>query len=840
MQQGRAAIVFAIFVFISFSSLAQKEAYRVYGRVLDGNDDPVPGAFIVVNDTLRGSSSDQGIFEIFLKNSGRYEIQIRHSGFEVFEKNISLNDRKPELEIIAKLAFRELKTVEIVEQAKGENLQKIDAKSVGRVPSASGDFIQQALGAQAGVAMNNELTASYSVRGGSYDENLVYVNGVQVYRPFLVRAGQQEGLSFLNSALVDNIKFSAGGFSARYGDKMSSVLDIQYKKPQTLEGEFALGLMGGDFAFGNSSKNQKWTYIGGVRFRSNQLLLGSLETKGEYQPQFWDAQVYATHKISEKSEIGILGVYSNNRFRFVPQTRVTEFGGFSQALRFTVFFDGKEESKQQSATGAIDFTHYFSNQLKLKVTASHFATYQQEYFDIIGQYRLDETNRDFESDDFGDVVRNLGIGGFLNHARNYIIGNVSNLQAQVNYEKGKHFFRLGAQASVEQFEEQWREYQYVDSADYSLPRNDDSLLVFENIRANNQLNTFRYQFFAEDEITWKYDNKATLSLNAGLRAHYYQFNDQWVGGPRVSVSYSPVFRKQLNDSTTFNRRVTFRASTGLYYQPPFYRDLRGLNGEISSSVMAQKSTHAVIGMEYNLFIWKRPFKLISEAYYKWYDDLIPYELENVRIRYYGTNNAVGFARGFDVKLHGEFIEGLESWISAGILDTQEDLLDDVRQTFINTDGDTIQTFTFNRQVDTVLTDAPGFIPRPTDQRFRVGLFFKDEMPGFEDLTVQLSIQYGTPLPFGPPDFNRYKDVLRTTSYKRVDVGFSKEFIKPGKNYTSFLRHLNSLNLTVEFLNLLDAQNVVNSTWIKDVSGGLYGIPNYLTRRLINIKVSGRF
>ncbi len=835
MQFSFRGLLAAGILFYSTLSFAQ---HTLQGTVTDPVNNPIPGALIVVNDSLRVASEQDGSYVLPNIQPKKATLMARHAGYQTFTQSINLTDSVTTFNIV--LRYLELKTVEITERARTDNLQKLSSKDIGNVPTASGDFIQNVLGAQAGVAINNELTASYSVRGGSYDENLVYVNGIQVYRPFLVRAGQQEGLSFVNSALVDNIQFSAGGFAARYGDKMSSVLDITYKKPDSLEGEVSLGLMGTNLALGNASKNGKWTYIGGVRFQSNALLLGSLETKGEYQPQFWDAQTYITHKISDKTELSLLGVYSSNRFRFVPTTRTTEFGGFAQTLRFTVFFDGKEESKQQSGTAALNLTHRFTDKLRTETTVSHYATYQQENFDIVGQYRLDETNRDFGSDDFGDVVRNLGVGGFLNHARNYIIGNVTNFQSRLFWQTGLHYIRAGATYSLENFDEQWREYQYIDSADYSLPRNPNTVEVFDNIRAENRVNTQRLQLFVEDEVRLDFDNETAIAFNAGVRAHYYQYTDQWVGGPRASIAYYPNKKVPLNDSITVKRDIVWRLSGGMYYQPPLYRELRGIQGNLVPDIEAQRSIHAVLSLNYGLFMWNRPFKLISELYYKTYDNLIPYELENVRIRYYGENSAVGFARGFDMKLHGEFVKGLESWVSIGLLDTQEDILNDVERIFLNTDGDTIYSFTRNREVDSVITNQPGFIPRPTDQRFRFGLHFKDEMPGFEDFTVQLSFLYGTPLPFGPPDFNRFRDTLRTTSYKRVDIGFSKEFIDPTKPPKGFLGHFKSLKFSVLVLNVLDAQNIVNSTWIRDVSGGQYGVPNYLTRRLVNLQLTGTF
>ncbi|WP_170227100.1 TonB-dependent receptor [Luteibaculum oceani] len=824
-----------LFLAFAFTSTFAQTTFS--GWITEETGSPVPNAIIIANDSVVAVSTEDGTFS-FNGNYQKVKIQVRHTGFQPFYRVIQPKGNEVKLKF--ELDYLQLSEVLIEEKARTDNLQKLSAKDISEIPSASGDFIQQVLGAQAGVAINNELSASYSVRGGSYDENLVYVNGIRVYRPFLVRAGQQEGLSFINSAMVENINFSAGGFAARYGDKMSSVLDITYKKPKKFEGEAELGLMGGNFAAGSASLDGKWTYIGGIRYRANGLLLGSLETRGEYQPQFWDAQFYGTHQLSDKTEIGLLAVHSNNRFRFVPQTRETDFGGFAQALKFTVFFDGQEESRQSATTTALEINHQFSNRSKLNVTLSNFGTVQTENFDIVGQYRLDETNRDFGSDEFGDVVRNLGIGGFLNNARNRIDGNVSSIQARHSYSLGRHFIRTGASYSIENFTEKVKEYQYVDSADYSIPRDPNQLLVFENLRARNKLNTSRIQFFAEDE--WKIDlpKDAELAINAGFRGHYYQYNNQFVAGPRASIAFYPKIINQINDSLSVNREMVVRLSYGQYYQPPFYRDLRSLNGVISPDIRAQKSTHYVLSLEYGLIIWDRPFKLLSEFYYKDYDNLIPYELENVRIRYYGENSAKGYATGFDVKLNGEFIEGLESWLSLGVLSTEEDLFNDREEIYLNSDGDTIPSFSFNKTPVDTIVNFPGFIPRPTDQRLRFGMFFRDQMPGFEDLTVQLNFLFGTGLPFGPPDFNRYKDILRTTSYKRVDVGFSKEFIKAGKEYSGLRKNLKSLNFSVEILNLLDAQNVVNHTWIKDVSGGQFAIPNYLTRRRINLKLTALF
>lgn len=820
------------------SYLASSQEYiQVSGSISAPDGSPVPAAIITLDDTLNFISNTQGRFNIPKITRGRHKVTCRHTGFKVFEKQLNLD---PDFKLNISLDYHQLNEVVIQEDANADNLQKLSSKNLTSVPNATGDFIQRVLGAQAGVAINNELSASYSVRGGSYDENLIYVNGIQVYRPFLVRAGQQEGLSFVNPAMVENVRFSAGGYTARYGDKMSSVLDVKYRKPTQFEGEAVLGLMGGNLAIGNQSENGKWSYIGGIRMRSNALLLGTQETKGEYQPRFWDAQVYVTHHLNSKNDISLLNVFSSNRFTFVPQTRSTEFGGFTAALRFTVFFDGQEQSQQNANTTSLQWTHRFSNKQKLELTLSNYYTYQQENFDVVGQYRLDETNRDFGSDDFGDVVRNLGVGGFLNHARNYIEAEVQSLSANYFHEIGLHTFRVGTTISTESFNEKWKEYQYIDSADFSLPRSADGVMVFESIRARNTMQTTRVQAFIEDEYNIRDANEGLWSINLGARGQFHEYTDQLFGGPRASISYSPKVLRKINDSTTVNREVVFRLAGGTYYQAPFYRELRGLQGQLNPNLRAQKATHLVLGAEYALLLWGRPFKLIGEAYHKWYQDLIPYELENVRLRYYGNNLADGFARGMDFKLHGEFIPGLESWFSIGLLSTQEDIANDRVVEYLNQSGEVIRSFTFDKEVADSNVFNPGYIPRPSDQRLRVGLYLQDEMPGFEDLTVQLNVLFGTGLPYGPPDFSRYKDTLRTTSYRRVDVGFNKEFIKPGKKYKGLLSHLKSLTLSVEILNVLDAQNIVNNTWIRDVNGTQFAIPNYLTRRLFNIRMNARF
>lgn len=833
---------FFLLTLLCFSLSSFAQTVKVQGILNDVQGEGIPGAYIIDLNTKKASSSNiDGEFLMKAKvKDEQISLRVSHTGFQDTIISIAHNNQETYL---IELTLNSLTLSEVVVEGKTRQtttLQNLDPLAAKAATTASGDFINATLSTEMGVAINNELSASYSVRGGSYDENLIYVNGIEIYRPFLIRAGEQEGLSFVNSDLVESIQFSAGGFPARYGDKMSSVLDIQYKKPKETGGGFEASMLGGAVYFENAWKNQKITQVTGVRYRSNQYILGSLDTDGEYKPRFGDLQTFWNFQISPKSNISVLGQYANNLYRFIPKTRETEFGGIQQALRLTVFFDGQEQSSYNSGTGNISWEYQAKDNLKWQTYLSHFRTQEREQFDVVGQYFLDEIEKDKSSEDFGQVVQNLGVGGFLNHARNGLDANVTTFGTKAQLNTRNHLIRWGVEGRSEQLKDRIKEWVYIDSADYSLPQSEAQLSVTQFIQAKNEFHALKATAFIEDQFSLYTNKENEVQFNLGIRGSHNNFNNQTLFSPRGSIAYLPQWKKQVNDTTVVNKSMTLRLGGGVYYQVPFYRELRNIDGQIDNSIEAQRSIHLVGGIDYPLFIWGRPFVFKSELYYKWMDNLIPYELDNIRIRYYGENNAKGFVRGIDFKINGEFVKGIESWATLSFLEAKEDIANDRYVNYYNEEGGRVLAFSQNQNIVDSTVVYPGYIPRPTDQRVLASIFFRDEMPRNKSLKVQLNLVFGTGLPYGPPTFERYKDTLRTRSYRRVDIGFSKDLITEKTKNNGIFKHFKDAFIAVEIFNLLQINNVVNYQWVRDVNGIQHSVPNYLTSRRVNIKLVGRF
>jgi len=820
--------------------MAQNSAI-VKGKIIDSEGNPIEFANVYVRSQGEGTFTERnGRYSLELEPGESILLEVSHTAFlgksETFDlapgENKSLNFR---------LDFREIKGVEIVDdRSRTTTMEKVPIKDIKMNPTVQ-QGIESVLTSQLGVRMNNELSSNYSVRGGSYAENLVYVNDIEVYRPFLARSGEQEGLSFPNPDMVGSIYFSAGGFDARYGDRMSSVLDIQYKKPERFGGSVSASLLGGSVSLESASKNRRFTQVSGVRYLTNQYILGSLDTQGDYQPDFTDVQTYWTYDLSDSWEVQFLGNYSNNNFKFVPSTRQTQFGSFNEALRFTVFFEGQEVTSFETFFGALSTEYKPNIDTRLKFTASAFRTFENETFDIQGEYFLDELERDLGDDEFGDVVRNRGVGAYLEHARNRLDAIVYSVQHRGYKTIDNKYLQWGLTWRGEDITDKLSEWNYVDSAGYSVPINPrDEIILQDVIKGNSQITSNRIMAYLQNSWDILLDNESQITTTAGIRAHYWDWNNETVISPRGTIAWKPKWTKQINDSTTLTRDVVFRFSTGFYYQPAFYRELRQLDGTINPDIRAQRAIHYVLGADVNFQMWNRPFKFIAEAYYKDYDYLVPYEIDNIRLRYYGTNESVGYAAGLDTKIHGEFIPGIESWASLSFLRTEEDLLEDFYYDFINSDGEVIVPgFTRNdTPVDSVI-NYPGYIPRPTDQLIFFSMFFQDEMPSIPSFKVHVSVLFGSGLPFGPPDFERYKDTERYRAYRRVDIGFSKDLMPKNPNKGLF-KNFKSAVLSLEVWNLLGINNTISYTWIRESGGRQYGVPNFLTQRRVNVKLAFTF
>lgn len=833
-------VIFALFLLAPTCIFAQNTGI-IMGAVKDSKGAVVPYANVYVRSQNKGAVTDEnGRYSLELQPNDTLLIEVSHTSFEKQSKIISLQ-KGALVNLNFKMVDRAIKTVEIkADRDRNGNMERVSIKDIKINPSVQ-QGIESVLTSQTGVHSNNELSSNYSVRGGSYAENLVYVNDIEVYRPFLARSGEQEGLSFPNPDMVGSISFSAGGFDARYGDKMSSVLDIQYKKPVSFGGSVSASLLGGAVSLQTVSKNQKISQITGFRYQTNQYILGSLDTKGDYQPNFADIQSYWTYKLSKKWELNFLGNYSSNNYKFVPGTRQTQFGSINEALRFTVFFEGQELTSFETFFGALSTEYKPNNDTRLKFTASAFRTYENETFDVLGQYFLDELERDLGDDNFGNVVRNRGIGSFLDHARNRLDATVYNFQHRGFKTINNKYLQWGVTWQVENVTDHLSEWNYIDSAGYSVPIHPDNQVVLQDvIKGNNTLLSNRVMGYVQNKWNWRLDNESEITSTVGIRANYWDFNGETVISPRGSISWKPKWIKQINDSTTLMRDVVFRFSTGYYYQPPFYREMRRIDGTLNPELRAQRAIHFVLGADINFQMWDRPFIFITEAYYKALSNLVPYEIDNVRLRYYGENDSKGYATGLDLNLHGDFIPGIESWAGLSFLSTKEDILDDHYYDYYNSDGKLIQPgFTSNSiAVDSTLI-TPGYIPRPTDQLVYFSLFFQDEMPNFEEFKVHLSVLFGTGLPFGPPDYNRYKDIERYPAYRRVDIGFSYDLM-PDNPEKGLFKKFKSAVISLEVWNLFDINNTISYTWIKESSGRQYGIPNYLTSRRLNLKLAVTF
>lgn len=854
------ALFFAMLHLIGFTQTGVVE-----GTIRNQEGEALPNAFVYNKD-----NPDQQVIADLL---GRYEIELAANrniilvfsfvGGKDTEKRVNVKQgQRMELNVFVN-TLEDIGTVII--GADGERqkpMDKINPKIAGYIPTPRNSI--EDLLIQAPVNFTSELSSTYSVRGGSFDENLVYVNDIQVYRPFLVRAGQQEGLSFPNPDMVESIEFSAGGFEAKYGDRMSSVLDIKYRRPTEFGGSISGSFLGGALQMEGISKNKKFAHNSGVRYRSNTYILGSLDTQGDYRPNYTDFQTYLTWRPQEYGnfELGFLGNYSRNRYNFIPQTRQTEVGNINEALRLTVFFDGQELSTFETFFGALSANYYPAENTSLRFIASAFQTYEAEHFDILGQYFLDELERDLGSDEFGEVLQNRGVGAFLEHARNDLDATVVNFthKGLIDFAHKKNVLEWGARIQMEDIYDRLSEWTLIDSAGFATIHPQDSIgytdiadrpiqeiPINELIKNTNDVGSARITAYFQDSFEWENEKGAVFTGNIGIRGQYWDFNDQLVGGPRANFSYKPVWKRTRKDKetgrdTTLTKDLVFTLAGGYYYQPPFYREMRDFQGVVNPDIKSQRAIHFVAGADYMFTAWARPFRLKGEIYYKDLSSLIPYEVENVRLRYYATNNSRGYATGIDVMLNGEFIDGVQSWLRASVLKVEEDLNDDFYFEYINSDGVTIiPGFTLNdTPVDSTRVE-PGFIPRPTDQRVSFSLLFQDEMPRWPEYKVLVSLYYGSPLPFGPPSTERYLDVLRTPSYRRVDIGFSRTLITDkNRGKRKMTTWFKEGFVSLEIFNILGINNTINYTWIEDVSGRQYAIPNFLTGRRINLKLIAKF
>lgn len=819
-------ILFFLILLSTGSLFGQREA-TLYGNLTDEYNQPLGQVYIQV-DSLHLSliSNHAGDFELNLPPNVNVKISFKHLTYiDTF--------------IVVKLSPGEKRKLSFQLFPKGEQLEafnvraryddgfvRIDPQLTFKLPSPTGGA-ESLIKMLPGVSSTNELTSQYNVRGGNFDENLVYVNNVEIYRPFLVRSGQQEGLSFVNTDLTSNVKFSAGGFEAQYGDKMSSVLDVTYKKPTRYAGSFSVSFLGAS-AHVEGKVKDLFTFLVGVRYKSNSYLLKSMETKGDYKPRFFDTQMLLSWKLAPKWSMSLLGNFARNQYIFAPSDRETDFGTLTSPQRLTVFFDGQEVDSYENYLGALTFDYEVNEKNVLHAILSSYFARETETYDIQSQYWLSDLEADLGSDDdIAQVVSVRGVGTFLEHTRNYLTAIVSSVNLSGEHALYHNSLSWGVKAQNEVINDKIKEWELIDSSGYTLPHlppseggfglpidlDDPSrVLDFSSyLYSKNKLNTYRISGFVQDVWHIDGDSATRFLLNGGVRFNYWTYNNELTISPRLSFIFKPRWKKDWE----------FRLKTGVYYQPPFYREMRREDGSLNENIKSQRSLQVVASADYNFKIWRRPFKFITEVYYKYMDRLIPYSVDNMKIIYSGKNNAHGYATGIDMKLSGEFIEGLESWISLSLMKTAEDIENDF---YIDDEGNRVE---------------PGYIPRPTDQRFAVNLFFQDNIPSFPQIRVHLNFVFGSGLPYGAPNTERYLQVLRSTWYRRVDIGFSYMLLDQGrdrmKHKSKFLQSIKNAQIFLEVFNILGTNNVSSYLWVADLNNTLFPVPNYLTPRLVNLK-----
>lgn len=808
---------------ILISPLLAQSKLRVFGYVIDNNNRGIELANVYLDKTTVGTTTNQnGYYELSTTVKDSVTIVFSLLGYETIRHTLYPKQAVMQISVELRPTSTQIQDLDVVAQRRQTStMDYLDPLKSKLMPNISGNF-ESILITFAGVTSNNELSSQYNVRGGNFDENIVYVNGIEVYRPLLVRASQQEGLSFINNDMVQKVGFSSGAFNAEYGDKMSSVLDIEYKKPTEFESSVSMSLLGAT-AYVGTSKN-KFTQLHGIRYKTSAYLLGSLDTEGEYNPSFIDYQGYFTYKLSEKSEMTFLGNFSQNIFNFVPTTRETNFGTYNMGRKLTIFFEGQEKDIFRTAFGALSYHYHPQQNIKLSLTSSAFQTDENENFDILSEYHLGEVKMDLKEENREGAT--LGIGKYHEHARNTLNATVVNIGHTGEFNGISHKLKWGANLQREIIADQISEWEWRDSVGYSLPYDDESVNLYYNMKASNTLTSWRTTAFLQDTYKWRGD-AGGFTLTGGVRAHYWTFNKELLVSPRVSLAFIPAWEKDFS----------FRLGTGLYYQAPFYKEIRdtvsdvlgNVNIALNENIRAQRSVQLVLGGDHYFRAFGRPFKFTTEAYLKLADRVITYDVDNVQITYSGHNNAKAYTAGIDFKLFGELVPGTDSWINFSLMNSKEDIIGD---SYLQ------HTYDENRHITSSTMVWPSWVSRPNEQRYAFSMMFQDYLPNNPNYKLQLKFVYSDGMPYGPPRNNLYRGVLRAPAYKRVDIGASRILIS-GKDALlnkKWMKGLQSIWLNLEVFNLMDFKNVNSYYWVTDIYGQQLAVPNYLTGRQFNIKL----
>jgi hypothetical protein len=782
--------IFSIIIF--FLSLhLHGQSFTLEGRVTDESQNAIE--FCTVSCVSQGKmtmTNLKGEFSIQLESADSVAVKFSMIGYRA-KTRVLRNPRGKQKLLVSLSEDNTLDEVTIVEMKRQTGqMDELKTDQLGKLPSVSGNAVEELIQSQAGVSTHNELSSQYNVRGGAFDENSVYLNGIELFRPFLVRSGQQEGLSVINPDMVEKISFSTGGFEAKYGDKMSSALDIMYKQPMKFEAKVQTSLLGASAYVGLKGKKFSWT--NGIRYKTNRYLLGSLETKGEYKPSQLDYQTYLSYQPSKRWNIDLIGNINSNHYKFVPSDRETSFGTMENVMAFKVYFDGQEKDLFRTYFGSLGITRNITDKTSISVLGSAFKTSEQEKYDIQGQYWLTQT----------ETSENLGVGTYFQHARNYLDADVQSVKLMLKHKTKAHNIEAGVTYKHEHIEEHSAEYEMRDSAGYSIPHTGNDLQMVYTMRASNTLNANRIESYIQDNWRFGKEEGTRFTLNYGVRLSHWSFNKETIVSPRLSLAIIPAN----------NSNITWRAATGLYYQAPFYKELRDtttINGityaKLNEKAKSQRSIHFIGAFDYRFNMGKRPFKFTAEAYYKALGNLVPYSINNVKVVYYGDNMSSGHSAGFDLKLFGEFVPGTDSWLTFSFMNTKMKL-----------NGKNI--------------------PLPTDQRYSINLYFTDYFPGTDRWKMSLKLAYADGLPFSAPHRELENNTYRAPAYKRADIGMSYRAIdNEGKH-----RAIKNLWIGVDCLNLFGISNVNSYYWITDVTNHQYAVPNYLTGRLINGKVTLEF
>lgn len=771
------------------------QTFTLRGRITDGEGNPVEFASVTCPSQGRATvTSLQGQYELKLLSADSVVVKFSMLGYRTKTRVLRRPKGTQTLQVTLTEQANTLGEVTVAGQKiQSGQTQDIGTKPLRSLPSTTGNAVEELIQSQAGVSTHSELSSQYNVRGGSFDENSVYINSVEVYRPFLVRSGQQEGLSVINPDMVERIGFSTGGFEAKYGDKMSSALNITYRRPKRFEATAAASLLGGSAYVGFSNKKLAWA--NGVRYKTTKYLLGSLETKGEYKPNFLDYQTYLSYKPNKRWTVDFIGNISDNHYNFHPKDRETKFGTMESVRSFRVYFDGQEKDRFRTFFGTLGITRHLGDSTSVSLLGSSFSTSEQERYDIQGQYWLTQT----------ETSENLGVGTYFEHARNYLKAHVESVKLLLKHTAKQHNVEAGLTWKQEHIEENSVEYEMRDSAGYSVPHTGKDLYMIYSLRARNELNANRLETYVQDTWRFRSAGEHTLfTLNYGLRFSHWNYNKESILSPRVSLGITP----------SFNHNVTLRFATGLYYQAPFFKELRDTStvagvtrATLNRKIKSQRSIHFIAGMDYRFNMNNRPFKFTAELYYKLLGNVVPYSINNVKVVYYGSNEASGHAAGLDLKLFGEFVPGTDSWVTLSVMDTKMKL-NGVK------------------------------VPMPTDQRYALNLFFTDYFPGTTRWKMSLKLAYADGLPFSAPHRELETNTFRAAAYKRADIGMSYRVLdNEHRERKSIFRNI---WLSLDCLNLLGINNVNSYYWVTDVTNQQYAVPNYLTGRQVNARLLFEF